>query len=117
MKIGIAKTQEPKTRLSRLNPVEILCRLCRLSNQSGVSTFDSNTGANPRLKLEVASILFDTMVGRPLIFPPCDTLQIDLEGPSVRVDEKSRSVTIQLKAGLDGTRRSFAPVDCLGITQ
>jgi len=50
-----------------------------------------NTGANPGLKSEVASVLFDAMVGRLLIFPPCYTLQIGSEGLSFSVDEKSEN--------------------------
>ena len=42
--------------LTRLVRVAILCSTCRLSSQSVVSTFDSDTGANLRLKLAVASI-------------------------------------------------------------
>jgi len=56
MKISIAKTQKPRVRLIRLILVEILCRVCRLTNQSVVSIFDSDGRANLRLKLEVASI-------------------------------------------------------------
>ena len=49
-----------------------------------------NLCANPRLKLEGASIAFDIYtVGRLLIFPPCYALQMDFWGPSFRVDEKS----------------------------
>jgi len=57
-KISVAKTQKPRVRLIRLIPVEILCRVCRLSNQSVVSTFESDARANLRLKLAVASIGF-----------------------------------------------------------
>jgi hypothetical protein len=56
MKTSIAKPQNPSARLIRLSPVEILCRVCRLRNQSGVSTFDSDAGANLRLNEEVAFI-------------------------------------------------------------
>ena len=56
MKISIAKTQNPRARLIRLIPVEILCRVCRLSTQLVVSTFDSETRVNLRLRLAVASM-------------------------------------------------------------
>jgi hypothetical protein len=45
--------------------------------------------ANPRRKLEGASIAFDIYtVGRLLIFPPCYALQMDFWGPSFRIDER-----------------------------
>jgi hypothetical protein len=52
------KTQKLKAKLIKLIPVEIFCRVCRLSDHSGVSTFDSDIGPNLRLKLAVASIGF-----------------------------------------------------------
>jgi hypothetical protein len=66
MRISIAKTQNPRARLIRLIPVEILCMVCRLSTQSVVSTFDSDARVNPRLKLAVASMgvsLFESLRG------------------------------------------------------
>jgi hypothetical protein len=45
--------------------------------------------ANPKLKLEVASIALICFPGL-LVFPPCYNLQIYLCGPSVRVDEKTK---------------------------
>ena len=58
--------------------------------------------ANLKPKLEVASIAL-VVFRRLLVFLPCYTVQIDLCGPSVRVDEKSensgRSVNINQQAG------------------
>ena len=47
--------------------------------------------ANLKPKLEVASIAL-IVFRRLLVFLPCYTVQIDLCGPSVRVDEKSEKI-------------------------
>jgi hypothetical protein len=54
-----------------------------------------NLCANPRLKLEGASIAFDIYtVGRLLIFPPCYALQMNFGGPGFRIDERSEKFVL-----------------------
>jgi hypothetical protein len=55
--INIPKIEKPRPKLIKLIPVEIFCSLFRLSNRAGVSAFPSFRQANPRLKLQRASII------------------------------------------------------------
>jgi len=54
--ISIPTTKNPIARLIRLVALAILSRVSRLNNRSSISIFDCDTGANRRLKLEVAFI-------------------------------------------------------------
>ena len=54
--INIPRIEKPVAWPTRLSRVAILCSTCRLRNESDVSTFESDTRANLRLKLPVASM-------------------------------------------------------------
>ena len=76
--------------LTRLIRVAILCSTCRLSNQSVVSTFESDARANLRLKLAVASIGVFLIGGSPIAdsvqFVSCGELPAgNLQRPGNRV--------------------------------
>jgi hypothetical protein len=49
-------TKKPIASLIKLARVAILCRASRLSNRSSVSIVDSESGANPRVKVEAVFI-------------------------------------------------------------
>ena len=57
--ISIPRIEKPIASLTRLIRVAILCSTCRLNNESAASTFDSDTGANLRLKLADWSVRVD----------------------------------------------------------
>jgi hypothetical protein len=87
--------EKPIASLTRLIRVAILCSTCRLSNQSVVSTFDSDARANLRLKLAVASIgVWSFLVGGCWFFSLAISYKSIPRAGVSESDEKSEKILL-----------------------
>jgi hypothetical protein len=100
--ISIPRIEKPIAWLTRLIRVAILCSACRLRNESGVSSFDSGTRANLRLKLAVASmglVLFNRRLQWAFRCPLSPILEPCLLTPTRKAERSLRKNISHSKKG------------------